>query len=99
MIKNLEDYNEDVVQDIDQDDIVALDDRKHESNAFISKTHSNIINRFKHLDKAFQVQQDFSTKSHMMQDIVEDFIILANKLKHTEYALQQIEIMKDYSSR
>lgn len=99
IVTNLEHFRNQEEMEIDQDDILTIDDQKHQSDAFISKTHEDIIKRFKNLEKIYDAQQESTTKSHLVQDLVEDFCNLANKMKDTELALQQIDIMKEYHSR
>ena len=72
---------------------------KHKSEEFIEKAHQNIIEKLRNLDKIQDAQIKFGSSSHMVQDIIEDFVVLANKLKLTGYALSQIDIMKDYQDR
>ena len=97
IMSNLRQYQSLVDESVDEDESHFRSPRADKS--FIGRTHQNIIDKFKNIDKIQEAHMRFSSNSHMVQDIVEDFIVLANKIKQTEYALSQIDIMKDYQNR
>lgn len=61
---------------------------------YIKKTHTDIISKFQNLENFHKTQSQYKGSSHLVQDMVEDFILVANKQKDTETATKQLEIMK-----
>lgn len=66
---------------------------------FISEFHSDLIHKFKNLEKSQETQFKYKGTAKIVQDMVEDFVVTANKLSLSEYALTQIDIMKEYQDR
>lgn len=83
---------------IDQAYTVSRKDIDIESN-FISEFHADLIHKFKNLEKSQETQFKYKGTAKIVQDMVEDFVVTANRHSLSDYALTQIDIMKEYQDR
>lgn len=80
-------------------DTYRFNPNENENSEFLTKVHENLLEKFERLSKVHHSQVQYNANTRMVQSIIEDFVVLANKLKEHDYALSQIEIMKDYQER
>ena len=66
---------------------------------FLNDTHKGLIKKFKNLEKMHESQAKFKGSNLMLQDMIEQFMFVANGLKEHEWALSQINVMKDFQER
>ena len=56
---------------------------------YLDEVHNNLIKKFKNLDKVHETQAKYKSSPQIVQNLIEDFISLANKKIHFLKALSE----------